>query len=91
MREHIDLNFTGLGITLRARLLWDDNPALCELLCDNLPIETIYSHTMASGQGMYAPTRIVGHAAGAKHVLLTKVPLMRAAMPPGAWSTPSMS
>lgn len=71
--EYLSIRFPGLGITLRAKLLWEENPKVCELLLDNLPIETIYSHTMASGQGMYAPARIVGYVK-AKQVLLTDLP-----------------
>lgn len=72
MPEYLHITFPTLDIILKAKILWNDNPKLCELLCSNLPIETIYLHTMASGQGMYAPIRIVGRIS-AKHVLLTEM------------------
>jgi hypothetical protein len=68
----IELEFPGLGITLRANVLWDLNRELCELFIGGLPFTTIYSHTTASGEGMYAPTRFVGNVP-AKHVLLTEM------------------
>ncbi len=70
--EMLHVRFPQLGITLRAKLLWDMNPESCELFIKNLPFETIYSHTMASGLGMYAPHRIVAKLK-AKYQLLTEV------------------
>lgn len=70
---HINLDFASLGTVLKARLRWDLNPELCEKFLETLPFTTIYSHTTASGQGMYAPTRVVG-TVPAKHMLLTEMP-----------------
>lgn len=70
---HISLDFPALNTVLKARLLWDVNPELCEKFLETLPFTTIYSHTTASGQGMYAPTRVVG-SVPAKHMLLTEMP-----------------
>ncbi len=69
----VELEFPKLDKTLRAKLLWDMNPQLCELFVESLPFTTIYSHTTASGEGMYAPTRVVG-TVPAKHALLTELP-----------------
>lgn len=72
--ESIQISFPDLDINLSAKLLWDLNPELCQLLVDHLPIETIFSHTMSSGQGLYAPIRIVGNVS-AKYDLLSEAPL----------------
>ncbi|MBS1890717.1 MAG: hypothetical protein JST59_05455 [Actinobacteria bacterium] len=69
----LELDFPKIGKTLHAKLLWDMNPQLCELFVESLPFTTIYSHTTASGEGMYAPTRVVG-TVPAKHMLLTEMP-----------------
>ncbi|MGC4153600.1 MAG: hypothetical protein QM628_11010 [Propionicimonas sp.] len=65
--------FPSLNATLRARLLWDENPELCSLLVAELPFQTVYSHAFASGQCIYAPHRIVG-AVKAKNQVLTELP-----------------
>ena len=72
--KQVALSFPKLEAELRANVLWDYNPELCELFAESLPFTTIYSHTTASGEGMYAPTRIVGRVRGAKHMLLTEMP-----------------
>jgi hypothetical protein len=71
--ELIALSFPKLEAELRAKVLWNLNPELCKLLAQSLPFTTIYSHATASGEGMYAPTRIVG-TVRAKHMLLTEMP-----------------
>jgi hypothetical protein len=71
--ETITLDFPKLDARIRARVLWEMNPELCDLFVSSLPFTTIYSHTTASGEGMYAPTRIVG-TVPARHMLLTDMP-----------------
>lgn len=70
---HIRLDFRHLGLVLRAKLLWEVNPDLCRTFAATLPFTTVYSHTTGSGQGMYAPTRVVGRVP-ARHELLTRLP-----------------
>lgn len=68
----IVLDFPSISQRLRATLLWDYNPTLVERFVETLPFQTIYSHTTASGQGMYAPTKVVGKIP-AQHQLLTEM------------------
>lgn len=66
------LDFSTIRLRLHARLLWELNPVLVEKFVETLPFQTIYSHTTASGQGMYAPTKVVGKIP-ARHQLLTEM------------------
>jgi hypothetical protein len=70
----VTFEFPTLSATLRASLLWDFNPMMCELLLENLPTRTMYSHTMSSGAGMYAPMRVVG-SVQARRRLLSEIPI----------------
>lgn len=76
MTEHrpstIRLDFPAISQVLRATLLWDVNPVLVGRFVDTLPFQTVYSHTTASGQGAYAPTKVVG-TIPARHQLLTEM------------------
>lgn len=71
--EIVKFEFPTLHAVLRARLLWDENPELCELVVKHLPMQTVFSHALASGQCIYAPHRIVG-AVNGKNTLLTELP-----------------
>lgn len=62
MRQ-IEFEWPELGITVTARLADDKNPRKCDVLWDNLPIESIQSHSFSSGERMYAPWRIVSDVA----------------------------
>ena len=55
----IEIYYPDISITLTARLLDELNKDLCDLLWSNLPIESIQSHLMSSGQAMYLPHRII--------------------------------
>jgi hypothetical protein len=57
--KYIEIIYPDLSITLTARLLEERNKDLCDLLWLNLPIESIQSHLMSSGQAMYLPHRII--------------------------------
>lgn len=68
------IRYPDLGATVRARL-WDDlNKELCDLMWSHLPIESIQSHMMASGEGMYCPHRIVAMVP-TQTILLTELPV----------------
>jgi hypothetical protein len=67
--EGITLNFPTLDAEVRFDLLWSVNPDLCALFVRNLPLYTMYSHTLASGEGMYAPLPIVASVPGACELL----------------------
>lgn len=71
--DYLIFEFDGLG-AVRAKLLWDDEPELCGVLASSLPFKTIFSHAMATGQEIYAPTRIVGSTRLNKQYLLTELP-----------------
>jgi hypothetical protein len=72
--ERITLEFPTLDAKIQFRLLWDVNPGLCDLLSHNLPFMTMYSHTLASGEGMYAPLRIVASVPGVCELLSEMAP-----------------
>lgn len=76
MRSHefVQIRFPAFGVTMRARICWDENMEACELFLKNLPIETIYSHMTASGQALMAPIRIVENVSQSKYTLLTELP-----------------
>ena len=62
MRQ-IEFEWPELGITVTANLADDKNSSKCNILWDNLPIETIQTHAFSSGDRMYAPTKIVSNVA----------------------------
>lgn len=62
MRQ-IEIEWPELGITVTANLADDKNPSKCNVLWDNLPIESIQSHCFSSGERIYAPCRIVSDVA----------------------------
>lgn len=68
------LTFPTLDIAVRCDLLWDTNPDLCELMARSVPFDTHYAHTLASGEGMYAPTRMVGTVPGTCELLSEMAP-----------------
>lgn len=70
--ETIVLDFPAISQRLHARLLWELNPVLVTRFVETLPFSTVYSHTTASGEGMYAPTKVVGKIP-ARHQLLTEM------------------
>jgi len=55
----IEITYPDISVTLTARLLDEMNIKLCDLLWENLPIVSIQSHLMSSGQAMYMPHKIV--------------------------------
>jgi len=57
MRQ-IEFEWPELGITVTANLAEDVNPQKCDVLWDHLPIESIQSHALSSGDRMYFPCRI---------------------------------
>lgn len=71
---HVELDFPTLGRTLRAKLTTDSSPQLRAAFLAALPFESIFSHTMASGYGLYAPTRIVGNF-DSEFTLLSELPV----------------
>jgi hypothetical protein len=54
MNREIEMEWPELGVKVTAILADDKNPSLCNVLWDNLPIETIQSHSGCSGEMMYA-------------------------------------
>ena len=62
MRQ-IEFEWPELGVTVTANLADDKNPNKCSVLWDNLPIESIQSHSFSSGERMYAPLKIVSDVA----------------------------
>lgn len=71
---YVELDFPTLGTMLRAKLTDSSSPELRAAFLDALPFQTIYSHTMASGYGLYAPTPIVGNFE-TDWTLLTELPV----------------
>jgi hypothetical protein len=67
--KSISLDFPTLEAEVEFELLWGVNHDLCALLVRNLPLYTMYSHTLASGEGMYAPLPIVASVPGACELL----------------------
>lgn len=52
--REIEMEWPELGVKIVATLADDKNPGLCNVLWNNLPIETIQSHSGCSGEMMYA-------------------------------------
>lgn len=73
-KKQMEVEYPDFAATFTVRLLTEKNPELCNLLWNNLPIETIESHAMASGELMFASHTIV--AVVKPHVeLMTEVPV----------------
>ena len=49
----IEIRFLDLNIRLRARLLDDINPAVCQMLWENLPYNSMTFHTLVSGKNIF--------------------------------------
>ncbi len=75
-QRQIEIHYPDLNITLTANLLEEKNPELCDLMWKNLPIETIQSHTMSTGEAMYCPHRIVA-LVRSQTELITEMPVDR--------------
>jgi len=73
-QRQIEIQYPDLEITLTADLLEEKNPELCDLMWRNLPIETIQSHTMSTGEAMYCPHRIVDFVKSQTE-LITEMPV----------------
>jgi hypothetical protein len=84
--EYIELEFPTLGHTLLAKMTTDSSPSLRAAFLDALPFETIYSHTMSSGYGLYAPTRIVGNFES-EWTLLSELPVGAVALCTDSYKT----
>ncbi|MBS1677226.1 MAG: hypothetical protein JST08_07560 [Actinobacteria bacterium] len=82
----IELAFPTLGRTLRAKLTTDSSPDLRAAFLDALPFESIFSHTMSSGYGLYAPTRIVGNF-DSEFTLLSELPVGAVALCTDSYKT----
>lgn len=72
MPKMIEIEYPDLGIVMTATLWEDKNQKLCKLLWDNLPIETIQSHALASGEQVFAPIKIRAVETGAYFELESK-------------------
>lgn len=70
----VEVHYPELKITLTAWLWVEMNPELCELFWNNLPIESVQSHTMSTGQGMYMPHRVV-KLVKTNTILITELPV----------------
>lgn len=57
--KEIEFEWPELGAKVLATLLEERNPALCQILWDHLPIESIQSYSVASGDRMYLCHTIV--------------------------------
>ncbi len=86
---HIELEFPTLDITLRAQMTTDSSPTLRAAFVEALPFETIFSHTMSSGYGLYAPTRIVG-TFESEWTLLSELPVGAIALCTDSYKTLGM-
>lgn len=82
----IELAFPTLGRTLRAKLTDDSSPDLRAAFLAALPFESIFSHTMSSGYGLYAPTRIVGNF-DSEFTLLSELPVGAVALCTDSYKT----
>ncbi len=74
MAKEIQMEWSELGIVVTATLWEDKNPKLCSLLWENLPIETIQSHAMASGEQIAAALNIHATETGAYSALESEGP-----------------
>lgn len=59
MAREIEIEWPELGSKVVATLLEDKNPSLCKVLWSNLPIESVQSYSVASGDRMYLCHNIV--------------------------------
>ena len=59
MTRLIEMEWPTLGEKIRARLLEDKAPELCQAVWDSLPFESIQWHAVISGQGIGIPCRVV--------------------------------
>jgi hypothetical protein len=59
MNKYIVLQFDPIGITIKARLLHELNPGLCEILTKNLPYRSVQCHALVAGQQLYHYTPII--------------------------------
>lgn len=58
MKEYVNINFPSLNTELRAELLMDFNPFLCEDFKKTLPSKSIQSHAVCAGDQLYCPYRL---------------------------------
>lgn len=59
MNKYIILKFAPIEITIKARLLYELNPGLCEILTKALPYRSVQCHALVAGQQLYHYTPIV--------------------------------
>lgn len=55
----IEMEWPELGVKVTATLADDKNPRLCDVLWNNLPIESIQGHSLVAGQHIMIPHNIV--------------------------------
>lgn len=58
MKEFIRINFPSLKIELKAELLVNFNPSLCEEFKKTLPSKSIQTHAVCAGDQLYCPYRL---------------------------------
>lgn len=57
--RELEIEWPDLNMLVRADLLDEENPVICNKLWDTLPTESIMHHVVISGETMWFPTRIV--------------------------------
>ncbi|MDW9359046.1 MULTISPECIES: DUF3830 family protein [Sinorhizobium] len=58
-QERLEFYAPGMGLSLRARLLREDNPDVVEEVLSQLPLKSVLGHVVISGEAIWIPTRIV--------------------------------
>ncbi|WP_078592633.1 hypothetical protein [Evansella clarkii] len=77
MNEIITILWPDLEMEVKARLLVDLNPELCQELKDTMPIKSIQSHAVVAGKQMYFPFRFLPMGKGYNFESMDKQPLGR--------------
>ncbi len=59
MSRFIVIDFGKLGVQVRAQLLEDSNPVVCDAFARSLPSKSVLSHAVVAGSQMYWPYRLL--------------------------------
>jgi len=59
MNKYITLSFSPLNLRIRAKLLEELNPKLCEIVKNKLPYKSIQCHALVAGEQLYHYTPII--------------------------------
>ena len=58
-KEYINIHFGKVDLDVRAYLLTDFNPEVCQAFKNTLPNRSVMSHAVVAGEQMYWPYRLV--------------------------------